>query len=292
MRPPDSCRQRPYRRLTTTQTVLAACVLAALGLLCLYLGGSDGPWWLEHKGFQGVVRDLGSLLIVSVTLGAIWELVGKRAFAREVLETARIAADVETAGLTRVGTNYMQDPDWEDLFRNVQELDIFVAYASTWRNTHLSRLQALASRPDGQIRVFLPDPEHRPTISTLASRFGYTKENLQGRIEDTRKSFAEMTVDGGATIEVYYRQGDRLFSFYRFDSRAVITLYNHRGTRESVVPTFAFQRGGSLYAFIEGEIRAITKQSRLASERSATKAEVQGSGFAGVAGRDEAGSAR
>jgi hypothetical protein len=255
------------------------------------LGGSDGSWWLEHKSFQGVVRDLGSLLIVSVTLGALWELIGKRTFAREILETARISADVETAGLTRVGTNYMEDPDWEDLFRNVEELDIFVAYASTWRNTHLSRLQSLASRPGGQIRVFLPDPEHGPTISTLASRFGYTEEDLRGRIEDTRRSFVEMTVSGGATIEVYYRQGDRLFSFYRFDSRAVITLYNHRGTRESVVPTFAFRRGGSLYAFIEGEIQAIMKQARPVLERSTAKSEAQGSDLAGVTGRDELGSA-
>ena len=248
------------------QAGLTAVLVGAVGLVCLYLGGNDSPWWQAHESLQGVMRDLGSLLIVSVVLGLIWELQGKRSFAREILETARTSADYETSGLTRVGTNYLEDPDWEDLFRNVEQLDIFVAYASTWRNLHLKRLQAVASRPGGQIRVFLPDLEDDDTVTTLARRFGYTEEDLCGRIKETAESFESMRLDGGATIKIFYRPGDRLFSFYRFDSRAVVTLYNHKGTRESLVPTFLFQRGGSLYAFIEAEIRAIENQSRSVEE--------------------------
>jgi len=202
------------------------------------------------------------LLIVAILLGGVWELVGKRAFAREVLETARTSADIETAGVTRIGTNYLADPDWAHLFSSVQELDIFVAYGATWRNAHLAQLNQLASQPRGRIRVFLPDPEDARTVSTLATRFGYAEDDLRNRIEETRTSFAEMAIPNGAAIEVYFRPGDRLFSFYRFDSRAVMTLYNHTGTRATVVPTLVFERGGSLYAFIEAELRAVEKQSR------------------------------
>ena len=262
-----SSRERPYRRLTTTQTLLVLIVLAALGFFCLYLSGSDAQWWLDHSGFQSLIREFGALLIVAILLGGIWELVGKRALAREILETARISVDYETAGLTGVGTNYLEDPDWEDLFRNVEQLDIFVVSASTWRNAHLSRLATLASRPKGRIRLFLPDPCDDPTISNLAARFGYTEEHLRNRIESARKAFIDMTAPNGAKIEVYYRPGDRLFSFYRFDSIAVITLYNHKGSRGGV-PTLAFRRGGSLYTFIEDEIAAIVSQSRPAERRA------------------------
>ena len=145
------------------QAGLTAALLGVLGLVCLYLAGNDSPWW--NKSFQGVIRDLGSLLVVSVVLGLIWELLGKRSFAREILETARTSADYETSGLARVGTNYLEDPDWEDLFRNVEQLDInveqldiFVAYASTWRNLHLNRLHVLASRPVVRYGSFYPIP--------------------------------------------------------------------------------------------------------------------------------------
>jgi hypothetical protein len=261
----DSSRPRPYRLLTTLQMISALVVLALLGVLCLYVSGWSTGWLAEHKAVQSLIRELGALFIVAILLGGVWELVGKRAFAREVLETARTSADVETAGVTRIGTNYLTDPDWADLFHNVRELDVFLAYGSTWRNTHLSHLHKLASEPGGKIRVFLPDPEDPATMSTLATRFAYTQDDLQSRIEDARKSFAEMVVPNGATIEVYFRPGDRLFSFYRFDSKAVITLYNHTGTRATVVPTLVFERGGSLYAFIEAEIRAIERQSRPAA---------------------------
>jgi hypothetical protein len=81
----------------------------------------------------------------------LWELAGKRAFTREILETARTSTDVEAAGLNRIGVRYLDDPDWEQLFRPVRKLDIFVAYARTWRHSNLSRLRAVAARPGARI---------------------------------------------------------------------------------------------------------------------------------------------
>src|SRR5436305_112072 len=91
---------------------------------------------------NGISLSMLSVLIISVGLAAVWELAGKRAFAREVLENARIASNIEKAGLTSIGASYIDEPEWENLFNGVRELDVFVAYGQTWRNNQLARLRA------------------------------------------------------------------------------------------------------------------------------------------------------
>ncbi|MHB8341446.1 MAG: hypothetical protein ACYDB7_09775 [Mycobacteriales bacterium] len=220
---------------------------------------------MHHAGLQALVNTLAAALIVSVALGAMWELVGKRAFAREILETARTSTDIEAAGLTRIGSRYLDDPDWEQLFRTVRKLDVFVAYARTWRNSNLSRLQALAGCGDARIRLYLPDPHDATTVGVLAHRFNQTPEALMGAIDEARRAFEALRRPNGAEITVHYRPGDLLFSCYRFDGTAVITLYSHSRERISGVPTLVVTEGGSLYRYVRDELQAIDKQSRPAS---------------------------
>ena len=207
-----------------------------------------------------MVNNLGALLIVSTALGVLWELIGKRAFAREVLETALTSADVEAAGLMRVGTNYVKEPDWESLFGTVRKLDIFLAYGSTWRNTHMPQLEKLA-RNGGRIRVYLPDPIDAVAIQRLADRFAKTPDELGRLIDEARRAYQALPVAGGGSIEVFFRPGDPVFSCYRFDGTAVLTLYTHQRKRTGV-PTIVCRDGGSLYQFIRDEFKALSDQSR------------------------------
>ncbi len=234
--------------------------VAVVGILLLYLAGRTDHWWRNHLGAQAVVRDLGALLIVSTTLGVLWELIGKRAFAREVLETARTSTDVEAAGLTRVGTNYVKEPDWESLFATVRKLDIFLAYGSTWRNTYIRELEQLA-RAGGRIRVYLPDPSDTVAIQRLADRFAKTPAELSGLIDEARRAYQSLPVAHGGSTEVFFRQGDPVFSCYRFDGTAVLTLYTHQ-RRRTGVPTIVCRDGGSLYQFVRDEFDALKQQSR------------------------------
>ncbi|MFF4625844.1 hypothetical protein [Nonomuraea jabiensis] len=251
-------RERPYRQLTTTKTVLISLVVAFIGGVLLYLGGLDLGW----EGGKALLNNLGSAFIVSVGLALVWDLWGRRAFSREILETARTATEVEAAGLVRVGTNYVEDPDWEDLFRNVRKLDIFVAYGRTWRNAQMSRLRMLANNADARIRIYLPDPDDPATIAHLADRFSMDAADLVNAIKESRREFVGLATAGKAKIEVYYRKGDVVFSCYRFDQTAILVLYSHSRKR-SQVPTIVCRAGGSLYRFIRDELAAIEEQSKL-----------------------------
>ncbi|MEC3974893.1 hypothetical protein [Amycolatopsis sp. H20-H5] len=175
-----------------------------------------------------------------------------------------LTRDFEAAGLLRIGATYLGELEWKQLFAEVTELDIVVAYGQTWRNMHARELAQVAARPDSRIRVFLADPNDELTLAILADRFDSTPNELRSRITATHRAYETLRQPHGAQIEVYYRSGDRVFSFYRFDDIAVVGLYSHSRARGAAVPVFVCARPGELYEFIQDELAVILDQSRLA----------------------------
>lgn len=174
-----------------------------------------------------------------------------------------LARGFDTAGLLRIGATYLGELEWKRLFAEVAELDIVVAYGQTWRNMHARELGQLAARPDSRVRVVLADPDDELTVAVLADRFDITHDELRSRIRATRDDYEALRRPDGATIEVYYRPGDRVFSFYRFDDIAIVGLYSHARARGAAVPVFVCARPGELFEFIQDELDVILDQSRL-----------------------------
>ncbi len=175
---------------------------------------------------------------------------------------ANLGADVRAAGLLRIGANYLNELEWDTLFTDARELDIFVAYGQTWRNLHARQLHQLAERAGCRMRVFLPDTTDEATMSVLANRFAITTDEMVRRIEATRADYEKLRQPAGAQIQIYYRAGDRMFSFYRLDETAVVGFYSHRHNRLSSIPVFVCAAPGSLYQFVLDELHAIEQQSR------------------------------
>ncbi|MGH3874000.1 MAG: hypothetical protein ACRDSR_21285 [Pseudonocardiaceae bacterium] len=175
-----------------------------------------------------------------------------------------LTRDFEPAGLLRIGATYLAELEWNQLFAEVTELDIVVAYGQTWRNMHARELAQVAARPGCRVRVFLADPDDELTVAVLADRFDISHDELRTRIGATRSDYEALRQPGGAEIEVYYRPGDRVFSFYRFDDIAVVGLYSHSRTRGAAVPVFVCARPGELFDFVLDELAVIHEQSRLA----------------------------
>ena len=93
-------------------------------------------------------------------------------------------------------------------------------------------------------------------MKLLAERFATDAEDVRRKVEEAVREFGALRVEGGAELTVHLRRGDLLFSCYRFDSRAVITLYSHGRKRQTSVPTLVVGQG-SLYQFVDREIQAI-----------------------------------
>lgn len=175
-----------------------------------------------------------------------------------------LTRDLDAAGLLRIGATYLGELEWTQLFAEVTELDIVVAYGQTWRNMHARELAQVAARPDSRVRVVLADPDDEFTVALLADRFDITHDELRTRITATRSDYEALRRTDGAQIDIYYRPGDRVFSFFRFDDIAVVGLYSHSRVRGAAVPVFVCARPGELYEFIQDEFAVILDQSRLA----------------------------
>lgn len=232
-----------------------------VGVLLLWWSGTSH--WKSNPQMQAFLAQSGGLLVATGLLAVAWDLIGRRALADEVLAKAGLSADVVRAGLVRVTTQYLSEVEWTSLFRDVSNLDIVVVYGATWRNSHRASLQAVARRSDARIRVFLPDPDDRETVAVLADRFRMQPAELVTKINEAISDFGSLARPGGAAVEVSVRAGDAVFGCYRFDNRAVLTLYTHEKCRTQV-PTFVVESGGNLFDFVHDELTAIAAQSKLA----------------------------
>jgi hypothetical protein len=246
-------------KVTTRSAIALGLILVIVGGLLLWWSGTSH--WKSNEPVQAFLAQAGGLILATGLLTVAWDLFGRRAFADEVLAKAGLSADVARAGIVRVTNQYLSGVEWTFLFQDVKNLDIVVAYGATWRNSHRGDLQQVAGRSGARIRVFLPDPDDSQTVAVLAERFHMQPAELITKINEAVHDFRSLEVPGRASIEVWLRAGDALFTCYRFDSKAVLTFYSHGRERRTQVPTFVV-RGGELLDFVDNELTALAAQSR------------------------------
>ncbi len=238
------------RRITNYRIVLACIGVGGVGAMVLWYS-SDTARWRKNVAGQAFFAQLGGVLIAAVALYIVWELAAKRSFSREVLAAAGLGSQVEESGLLWISDDY-QGVDWDELFRNVTNLDLFFAYAQGWRSANDARLKRMLDRPGTRLRVYLADPADSEQLNALALRFRTTVERLKIKIDEAAEDYRELGQVRPGVVEIYHRQDAYLFAAYKFDDTIVVTMYSH--TRERTgVPTFIFRKPGSLYRFFERE---------------------------------------
>jgi hypothetical protein len=251
----------PYRLVTNLKYWLLAAAGLVVGVLLLFFSGL--AWFKEHETFGTLANQLGGLLIASVALATLWDLVGRRSFFREMLEVLELKQDVHVAGLTAIGTDYRKIVDWDACLNSAKRLDIFAAWATTWRNNNQVNLQRIASRSDAVIRVCLPDPTDNNCTKTLATRFNMTQHEVRAKLSEAIDGYKKLDGNGSATgrVEIYTTPVFRAFSAYRIDTQFVVTLYHHKDNRSGSFPALTCKEGGSLYAFFDEDLEGVLDAS-------------------------------
>jgi|SRR5579862_647206 len=243
--------------------------VAGIGLLLL---ANDWGWLVCHSGWQTLARELGSMLVISVAIGFLWELRAKRSLLTELLAKAKLAENVRSAGLVAITTDFQRGIEWAEELQKVTKLDVFFAYGRTWRATNNEDLRKLARKEDARIRVVLPDPDSPQLIAELARRFATTEEKTKVLIEEAAADFKKVFLEPSdviAEFSLWYLPESPVFSLYRFDHKAVLVLYNHRKERGGI-PAMVVEEGGSLYTFARDEFESMIQEGGVA-KRVASK---------------------
>ncbi|SRR6266536_5878858 len=247
----------PFRSLNTLGSIVAAMSAGSLGIALLVL--SAIPRWPTSGGvWQVLLQQFGSALVVAVGLASIWELYGKRAFARELLTVTQLIDDVETSGLDHITTAVRTDVDWARYFSSVHELDLFLVAGHSWRGSNWTNLQKVAERSRTRIRIFLPDYTNDELMSTLERRYNKTAAQLEAEIIEALREYRRLGAP--PRVRVLLTGVNPLFSLHRFDDTIVVSLKSHRKGRQDV-PTLVCHAGGTLYRFFDQEFQEIARQS-------------------------------
>lgn len=239
---------------------LLSLVFAAVGLIIMSISLPVG-----HGGYHKsatLLEESGAALFISGILAVLWELAGKRAFADEILAKANMSRDLADAGIDVAAYSFKDKRiDWDELFKSACRLDIFVAYGHTWRNTQSEHIDTLLSDADSKLRIILPDLESEEVVKSLSVRFEMEPDTVKQEIGEAIKFFERRKKKAKGSIEIYLTRVMPLFTFYRFNSKVVFALYNHRAGQQAV-PSFVCDKEGFLFKFFSDEFEGIIGDPR------------------------------
>jgi hypothetical protein len=190
-----------------------------------------------------------------------WDLLGRRALTNELLVAAELSSDITTAGLKRIATRYL-DVEWDELIDGANHVDVFFAYARTWRATHATPLRHLVERGGTRLRVILPDRENAALMEALSAKFRYTVPELAGLIESAESDIDNLAQQAAASSTVELRRTSEfpVYTYYRFDRVSFVVFYSQAPGRVDV-PAFECEQGGSLAGFFRGQFESLWDQS-------------------------------
>lgn len=258
---------RIARQRTTLITTVVGLIAAGIGALLLLLGNTllaPSTVWRE------LVTQLGSILIASVAIVLFWELHGKRVFFTETWAQARLASDVRSAGLESITRDFLHGVSWPTLVRDAREIDIFFLYGHSWRGAYGRDLRLRAADARKQLRLILPNPDDTKLMGELANRLQCTSDEAAERVRACVREFQDFFTANPRCLAIWYHSRSPVYSFYRFDDVAVVAFFQHRPQR-GAVPTLVCRRGGSMFEFVEEELKALTEGSSALATKCGSK---------------------
>lgn len=212
----------------------------AMGLL-------SGDGWRAHHE-KALLRDLAEVIC---TLNAT--------SARAAPPKAAPGRAANDSGIARFYSDFVDiTDDWDSLFAASSTLDLAIMYGATWRNTYRKNLNALAARPDGRLRVVLPEPSpSSPLVTLYAHNLSVAPEDFRRKVTEAIQDFR--TIGPPRHVEIYLTTAVFRHAVYLFTHQAILALYALCGER---IPTPALLASeGGLLSFMRQDFDRLLEQS-------------------------------
>lgn len=234
---------------TTLRVILTAIAAAAVGVALLTLAAN-----LEsYPTVESIIREIGSLLIVSVALAFLWELAVKRAFVAELLSISGLVESIQRTGVTGLASSWQKDIPWTEMFKTAKTVDMFLAYGINWRGFIADDLAAFAKRPNTSCRILLPDVDDPAVVSALALMFQRPPKQIRDRVLEATEEF--QTRLKATKCEIWWTKRPPVFAFYLIGDAAVVTLYRYTSEITRLIGFTV--RQGAYYDFLKAEFDGI-----------------------------------
>ncbi len=165
----------------------------------------------------------------------------------------------QDSGIAKFYSDFVDiEGDWDALFSVSSTLDLAIMYGATWRNTHRKRLRTLAERPDGRIRLVLPDPSPAsPVVDLYAHMLGIESDDFRRKIGEAVSDF--QTIGPRRHVEVYLTSSVFRHASYLFTHQGILALYALCGERISTPALLASE--GELLSFMRTDFDQLLYRS-------------------------------
>ena len=229
-------------------------------IIALLVGLLGGIMLLVFASRDTILHDFGAILTTSVTMSLIFQLWLLKDLLKDLFHYVRSAEHWSRSGVSGFYLDFHDDKlPWADLFRRSDQLQLVVAYARTWRNTHQTQLKDSVSASGRSIEVILPDPSSDESMIEYGRRFQISADEMRSRVGEAIGFFEELgkATHRNSAVTVYLFKRTLQLSFYRFSQGAVVASYSHRRERGGIITLLA-DRGGDLYKWTGDEWNQIT----------------------------------
>ncbi len=208
--------------------------------------------WTQSNNTRIFLLSVFSTVFSLLIVFTLWETIGKRSFAKDMLHLAKISTNINESGIEYVYSDFKKII-WREELKYANTLTIAFSYGETWRNYNLQALEEL-TRDKAKITIYFPNYLDPIVVSSLSMRFSYSIEEIVSRIKQSAKVFSQL----GASVFLY--NGTFQSSYYLIDNIGFMAPFNHK-KEKSYVPAIKVARGGSMYEYIRNEIDAIHENS-------------------------------
>ena len=249
-------------RSKTWIRALSCVILLLIGVIAAV--AIDYFWGDIENIWVAIMFELAFTVITVFGVSGLWEVLGKRAFAEEVLELAGVASDIQKSGIIAFYENFT-DIKWSEIFDGAKKVSLMFTYAYSWRSNNRQELKDISAKKGSQLIVVLPDYKISEVCDMCDRDFLYGKyaeegsENAQKSTESEIKKAIEDLKKLNANVYLY--QGNLKTTYYFFDDKCIIAPFKH-GKDKYCVPAILCREGGTLYEFCKKDLEQAIKKSR------------------------------
>jgi len=229
-----------------------------------------------RRTFAVAPKDLGQIHLPSDLAGLTLatydstrvsrDVVGALGKACNKIRTAIAESSLATRpGILRAGMFEDFTNEFDNLIDECTNMTTFFIHSRRWRENHNERLRQFLSRADSSWLAFLPDTRDKQLMRWIREHFN-DGPSIPGLIKDAYRFFAALKDSYDDRVRVRLLTLYPTYSFYLFGHVAVLAMYPATAEKQPV-PTLKITGDGRYGQFVQRDIDALVRVSRLASAR-------------------------
>jgi len=173
-------------------------------------------------------------------------------------------ANYSSIGLQKIGFFQEFNDSFKQLFQTTNEISLFFIHSRSWRENHHDLLTKFLNKKSSKLTAFLPNFLNKELVKIFVENFD-DGIYIEGLIKDAVRFFVLLQKRHPKKVEIKLCNFYPTYSFYKFDTNAIIALYPTT-PRKKNVPTFEIKGDKGFWEFFIDDYNVLVNQAELIND--------------------------